>query len=166
MTLLSTTTKATAEAKGAKDTSKHPGNISKGAKAAVGVKAAQGMAKHPGIISKVAKAALAVMGVETAAKHPRVVRVGLKAAKPVARGKVRKRSGQIERFGDKTREVGEALLVGSALIAQGLGLVERPKPRPAGPPLASGVVIGAGGLYFLQRWRGRKHRSEPSTVAA
>ena len=46
--MLSTTIRATPEAKGAKDASKHPGIISKDAKASVGVKAAKGVAKHPG----------------------------------------------------------------------------------------------------------------------
>ena len=106
------------------------------------------------------------MGVEAAAKHPRVVRVGLKAGKPAARRKVRKGVGQLERFGDSAREVGGALLVCGALIAQGLDLVERPKPRPAAPLLASGVVIGASALYFLERWRGQKHRSGLPSLAA
>jgi len=181
MTLLSTTSKATPGGKGAdaskhqgiiikggkaavgvkaaQGAAKHPGIITKGAKAAVGVKAAQGVAKHPGIIAKGAKAALAVLGVEAAAKHPRVVRVGLKSGKPVARRKVRKGIDRVERFGDSAREVGEALLIGSELVAQGLGLVERPKARPAGPLLAGGAVIGAGAVYFFDRRRGPKHRS-------
>ena len=158
MTPLSKTSRATPGGTGTKGAAKHPGIITKGAKAAVGVKAAQGAAKHPGIVTKGAKAALAVLGVETAAKHPRVVRVGLKAGKPVARRKLRKGIDQVDRFGDNAREVGEALLIGSALVAQGLGLVERPKPRPAAPLLAGGAVIGAGAVYFFDR-RGPKHRS-------
>jgi hypothetical protein len=160
MTPLSTTIKATSGTKGAGHASRHPGTITRAAKAAVGVRAAQGVAKHPGIVTRAAKAALAVMGTEAAAKHPRVVRVGLMATKPVARRKARRGIGQVERFADSAREVGEALLVCSALIAQGLGLVERPKPRPAGPLLASGAVIGASAVYFFERWREREPRSE------
>ena len=105
------------------------------------------------------------MGVEAAAKHPRVIRLGLKAAKPAARRKVHRGIGQAARFGASAREAGEAVLVGSALIAQALGLVERPKPRPAAPLIASGVVIGATAVYLFERGRG-KHRSELPNLAA
>ena len=132
--------------------------LSKTSRATPGGTGTKGAAKHPGIVTKGAKAALAVLGVETAAKHPRVVRVGLKAGKPVARRKLRKGIDRVERFGDNARDVGEALLIGSALVAQGLGLVERPKPRPAAPLLAGGAVIGAGAVYFFDR-RGPKNRS-------
>jgi hypothetical protein len=71
---------------------------------------------------------------------------------------MRKGIGQVERFGESARAVGEALLVCSAVIAQGLGLVERSKPRPALPLLATGAVIGASAVYFFEPGRSAKAR--------
>ncbi len=189
MTLLSTATKATVRDKRAKGTGGHPGIVTKGAKAAVGVKAAPGISKHPGMVTKGAKAALGVKavqsvskhpgilpggakvtlgvkGVKSAAKHPGVVRLALKAGKPVARRKVRRRIGKIERFGKTAREVGETVLLFSVLAAEELGLVERPRCRPAAPLFASGVVVGAGAVYLFEPEHGREHRDKLLRLAA
>ena len=160
MTLLTTATKGMLGAKGAKGAAKHPGIITKGTKAVLGAKAVQGAAKHPGIITKGAKAALGVKAAGGAAKHPGVVRLGLKAGKPVARRKIGEGIGQVERFGEAAREVGETVLVGSALLAPALGLVEQPKPKPTAPLVAAGVVIGASAVYFLEPERGRERREK------
>lgn len=166
MMLMSTTSKTTVGDTGAKGADKHPGIVTKGAKAAVGVKAARGLSKHPGMITKAAKVALGVKAAQGVSKRPGVVRLGLKTGKPIARRKVRKRIGQIERFGETAGEVGETVLLCSALIAEGLGLVERPKPRPAAPLFASGLVIGASAVYFFEPEYGRKHRDKLLELAA
>jgi hypothetical protein len=88
-------------------------------------------------------------------------RTARRAAKPPAKaawfvGKnvaKRKAKKHARRYGDTARTAWSAALIYGPLLAEALGMVERPKPPRRFPAFVAGIAVGASLMYLAERKR-------------
>jgi hypothetical protein len=115
---------------------------------------------------KKTRAKLGAKGAIAMARHPMLRRTTARAGRPTAKigwrvgTKVAKRKAtdRLEQLGSMARTAGGLWVIYGVPAAQGLGLIERPKPRRTGRVFLAGLAIGAAAAYFLEPEHGGEHR--------
>jgi hypothetical protein len=108
-------------------------------------------------VSTTTKGKVGVKAVKGLAIRPELAKLTFRASKPLLKRRARQRA---EQLADAARTLATVLAIYGPLVGQELGLVEAPKPRRRALSVATGVVIGASAVYFLEPQHGRERREQ------
>jgi hypothetical protein len=108
-------------------------------------------------LSTTTKGKVGVKAAKGLAKRPALAKLTFSASKPLIKRRARQSA---EQLADSARTVATIFAIYSPLVGQELGLVEAPKSKRTAPCVATGIVIGAGAVYFLEPQYGRERREQ------
>lgn len=101
------------------------------------------------------KVRLAKTAAKGLAEHPTMRQAATSVAVPVAKRKVRAKGRQARKYAKQAPDYADSLVQ----AGQQMGLVTTPAQKRTAPRVATGVVIGAAVMYFLEPTEGAARRA-------
>jgi hypothetical protein len=105
------------------------------------------------MLSNTTKARLGAKGTVAVARHPTARRIALKAGVPTAKVVAKRQArNKLEPVGAAARRAGSMIVVYGPIVADVLGFVEEPKPKPRRrAPLFAALAAAAAFLILARR---------------